>query len=54
MAVVGNPNRFFPRGDDRFRVEVLDDDVLVLDVQTNIVHRVPGAEVDRLLSGTVT
>ena len=54
MAVMGNPDRFFPRGDDRFRVEVLDDDVLLLDVQTNIVHRVPGAEVDRLLSGSVT
>ena len=54
MTVMGNPDRFFPAGDDRFRVEVLDDDVLLLDVQTNIVHRVPGAEVDRLLSGSVT
>lgn len=54
MVVHGNPARRFSQGDPRFRVEVLDDDVLLLDVQTSIVHRVPGGEVDRLLSGVLT
>jgi hypothetical protein len=54
MVSVGNPDRYFFRGDPRFRVEVLDDDVLLVDVQTSVVHRVPGSDVDLLLAGTTT
>lgn len=54
MVSVGNPDRYFFRGDPRFRVEVLDDDVLLVDVQTSVVHRVPGADIDLLLAGTTT
>jgi hypothetical protein len=54
MVSKGDPDRFFLRGHPRFRVEVLDDDVLLVDIQTGVVHRVPGPDVDLLLSGTTT
>lgn len=36
---------------ERFRVEVADDDVLVLDRRHHLVHRIPGALVDDLVRG---
>ena len=41
-------------GESRFRVEVVDDDVLVLDVVERLIHRIPGSEVDELLAGRPT
>ena len=38
-------------GESRFRVEVVDDDVLVLDVAERLVHLIPGRDVDRWLAG---
>lgn len=38
-------------GESRFRVEVVDDDVLVLDVVERLIHRIPGSAVDDLLAG---
>ncbi len=36
---------------DRFKVELHDDDVLVLDLRHHLVHRIPGALVDDLVRG---
>jgi hypothetical protein len=41
-------------GESRFRVEVVDDDVLVLDVVERLIHRIPGVEIDELLAGRPT
>ena len=38
-------------GASRFRVEILDDDVLVLDTHEHLIHRIPGAVVDDLVAG---
>jgi hypothetical protein len=38
-------------GESRFRVEILDDDVLVLDTHLHLIHRIHGTDVDDLLAG---